>query len=130
MSIFSIETFEKNELNLEEGSHFVVSRFHGKQNVKILEDIAAAMKEKLSYLRRAGEKGYMLIDLRDIEKMSTEERKVVIRFMNNLDFDKLAIFGGPVLIGVIAKFLILVAGRSDKVQYFDDEKQARQWLEE
>lgn len=129
MSIFSVQHLGKNEFMLEEGSHIIITRFHGKQTVTGLEEAASAMKEKLAYLRRAKESALMMIDLSDIEKMDSETRKVVIRSMNSLDFDKLAIFGGPPLIGAIAKFLILLAGRSDKVHYLNNEKSAREWLE-
>lgn len=107
----------------------MVSRFHGKQTVKGLEEIAAAMREKIGYLRKTKSSCLMLIDLTHIEKMNTESRKVVIRSMNDLAFDKLAIFGGPPLIGAIARFLIIVSRKSDKIAYFGDEKAAREWLE-
>jgi hypothetical protein len=128
MSIFTPQKFGENEFCLEEGTQIVVSRFRGKQSVKGVEDIAAAMREKISYLRKANSECLMLIDLTNIEKMNTEMRKVVIRSMKDLGFDKLAIFGGTPLIGGIARFLILVSGKSATIAYFGDEKSAREWL--
>lgn len=122
------ETIGANDLSLEETTHCVIARFHGKQTVAGLEKVVIAMKEKFKFLRASRQPCLMLIDLSHIEKMNSECRKVVIRAMNKLDFDKLAIFGGPLLIGGIAKLLILIADKSDKVNYLPDEKQARAWL--
>lgn len=128
MSIFTPQKIGGNEFCLEEGTQIIVSRFHGEQTVKGLEEIAAAMREKIGYLRKAKAECLMLIDLTHIAKMDTEKRKVVIRSMNDLGFDKLAIFGGTPVIGAIARFLILVSGKSATIAYFGDEKSAREWL--
>lgn len=129
MSLFSVQKFGTNELQLEEGSHVVVATFRGSQTVQGLTDIARGMGEKLSYLKHNDLPAFLLMNLTNVEKMTSEARKSVLQAMGTLPFDQLAIFGGQVYIRTVARFLITISGRVGEIKYFSHEAEARVWLE-
>lgn len=127
--MFTARKIGNNSIAIEEGTHIVVVTFAGEQGVRRLEEMGAAMQADLAYLRSQKQSPLLMLNLTNISRMSGEERKVALRGMSTLDFDKLAIFGGSMRVGMAAKFLIFMSGRSDKVQYFHGEEEARDWLE-
>ena len=130
MSMFSARKLGKNELILEEGSHIVRATFHGTQSMKELEEINAGMHEDIMYLKQTGLPALLLIDLSNIQKMTGAQRRYIVNSMDNLGFDKLAIFGGSVFIGMAARFLISVSHNQARIRYFVEEEPARKWLKD
>ena len=69
-----------------------------------------------------------MTDLRRLGKTSLQTRKIGINIMRDLDCDKVAMFGESPLIRSLVNLMLLSSGMGYKMKFFDNEKDARNWL--
>jgi hypothetical protein len=99
----------------------------GKHSKKDALDI---IREMDGHLQKEKGNGLILIDMTETGRPSSEARKIhAMNIKNgNTKFKRAAFFGATVMNRVLANFIIKASGRSDKVRYFDTQKEAIEWL--
>lgn len=118
----------QNTIQLEEENSVIYSIYHGAQTAQAIEEITHAVEPVIMGWRKKGKPVCILIDARDIQSQDAGARKAAITGIDALDYDKMAIFGASLFIKHVAQFLLAVAKKQERVQYFDTEEQAREWL--
>ena len=100
----------------------------GDQTVK---SIAAMGKEvdDLIVKLRAEDKTVLILDvLVDMGDVPPEGRKKVVELAKELDYDKTAMVGKSAVLRFGANLMLRATGRGDTVRYFEDYREATDWL--
>lgn len=120
--------YMQNQFYVEKDTDIIVSVYEGTQTEQSINEIAQAVVPTIKELRAAGRPVRLLIDSSRVTKQDSGARRAALQGINTLDYDKMAIFGAPLLIKHVVQFLLKVSNRIDQVQYFDTEEQARRWI--
>lgn len=107
----------------------MVQVFEGPQNVASFSDMAKMSEEHIRSLRHANKPVYILVDIGQMERLTATVRQQAVRAMSDVDFDKIAVIGTTVVTKTLVNLIALSAGKSRFVRVFDNEGQARQWME-
>ena len=94
--------------------------------LKKTEEELAGLAEKL---RNAGERVLVLTDISKIGKVPTKVRQKGVEIIRSLDYDKAALFGDEGFGMQIAKLIIKVSMMDYKIKIFNNEKDAKDWLQ-
>jgi PAS domain S-box-containing protein len=121
-----VETGVSNSVELTpEG--FIRLTYHGAQTQQTLRTLTKQLFDLMENRRTAGHPVLVLADMRDIGQADSSARLEAKWFLDEADYDALAIIGNPYLKPFI--FFVLRDFKSRKaVQYFGAEKPAVQWL--
>ncbi len=93
----------------------------------ITDDIGVELeKSGRSYLD-SGETDRILIDLTDSRYFSADAKRRWVKFLQHSAIKKAAIFGGSMIMHMIASFIITATGQKN-MQYFETEEEACAWL--
>lgn len=118
----------QNEVLWEKEASILNSIYHGDQTADTINEIAEAVKPMIAEMRANKKKVLILINLADIHNQTAAARKAALDQIDDLDYDKIAIYGANIFIKKVVEFLIASAGKREKVQYFNTEEEARKWL--
>lgn len=72
---------------------------------------------------------FVLIDLKQSTQFSSEARKIWVKFLQNPNIKKVAIWGGNVFVRTLASFVI-AASQKKNIKFFITEEEALEWLKE
>jgi len=76
-----------------------------------------------------GGASFVVIDLKQSTKFSSDARKIWVKFLQNDKIKKAAIFGGNVFVRTLASFVI-AASQKRNIKFFTTEEEAMAWLRE
>ncbi|MBI3486317.1 STAS/SEC14 domain-containing protein [Candidatus Daviesbacteria bacterium] len=116
-----------NSVFLGEDS-FIYNLYFGDQNSQTVAECSEQIDKLAKELRKQHKKVLIIVDLTKMGKTHSSARKVGLEVLKNLDFDKLAIFGTDLYTKYLVNLVVLATGRLDKIQYFSNEEEARDWL--
>lgn len=91
------------------------------------ESEASSLNEGGLKFVEEGTASRVLIDLKKSTQFSSEARKVWVKFLQNPQIKKTAIFGGNVFVRTLASFVI-AASQNKNIKFFTTEEDAREWL--
>lgn len=102
------------------------------------EETYKALKKFKEALKSLKEKRKVLVDMMNTRDFITsdEVRKNAADFLKAIQDNpesmivKGAVFGGPIVVRTIGKFILTLAGVGELVKFFDSKAQALKWLEE
>ena len=78
--------------------------------------------------KRKNKKVLVLADTTKLGRINLTVRKIGLTIMQNLEYEKAAIFGTNELYDKLVKMIILASGQGFKVRYFTSESEAQRWL--
>jgi hypothetical protein len=100
----------------------------GDQTIEFIHSMARDAKVLLAKQRAANKSAMLLDNLMDIGSVSREARKLVVDYVRELDYDKLAMVGKGGVFQFSANLLLQAIGKGRIVKYFDDYGAAVKWL--
>lgn len=118
---------QEDEVFLNE-HEMIETIYHGVQTDTSLLKVQAKMRELISRLRAEGKPTYMIMDISDVSTTLIEARRVGLKGLQDLDYDKIAIYGTNLFIKIITNFIIMAANKSDVVKHFNSRDEAIDWL--
>lgn len=117
-----------NTVLVEPTTNIIVSIYVGEQTRDTLVAMTNLAKPHIAQLRATQKPVLMLIDTKAITTQDSGARAMAVEAINSLDYDKMAIFGANVFLKHVLSFVMQLALKKEKVRYFNDESQAREWL--
>jgi len=99
----------------------------------VTEDEVRVINEMQIDFCRGREKVFFLIDLEELESLSNSSRRAAIEGLNQMPVGGLAVYKAPLTARVLAKLLVTgmrLFGKYLALQFFDNEAEARAWIEE
>lgn len=123
-------SFEKNKSNVNyvDKECLIHNIYIGDQTASTSKEQFSQLQKLINSLRSKNKKVLILTDLRRLGKTSLQTRKIGINIMRDLDCDKVAMFGESLLIRSLVNLMLLSSGMGYKMKFFDNEKDARNWL--
>lgn len=116
-----------NEVFLNDKS-IIESIFHGAQTEETVSALATHYKALCEQLKKEGKPIYSLVDMNDITHADAGARNAVLPILQNVSFQKIALFGGNTVIRTLAKFMAYVSKDLSSMRYFETRNEAEQWL--
>ena len=112
----------KNKVWMEENIvYYILSTEVDEQEAILLNDIGG------SYIN-SGQASYVLIGLqKQSSKFSSSARKIWVRFLQNENIKRAAMFGGNVVVRTLASFVIAATGKKN-IKFFSEKDKALEWL--
>lgn len=107
----------------------ILEIFEGDQSYDTVQQTTDKLSEKIEEVKKKGKEAKVLIDLTGIGSTNAGSRKASVGALRNLDYDKIALFGGSNYVRHLSNFVIKASGRSKKAKVFKEKKEAMKWLE-
>jgi UDP-N-acetylmuramyl pentapeptide synthase len=104
--------------------------YEGDQTHDAIRQLTLELTEICSKLRGKKKEVKILADLTKIGNTTTGSRRALVESLEDVDYDKVALFGGGTYIKHLANFIIQASGRLKKVKVFNTRKEALKWLKE
>ena len=79
--------------------------------------------------RAAGKPVLILVDVRNLGKISTATRRFAVNTLTTIAYDRIAIYGATVFNKALINLIAHAAGKSRQVQVFASQQTAENWLE-
>jgi N-acetylglutamate synthase/N-acetylornithine aminotransferase len=79
-------------------------------------------------LRREGRPVNILVDISRLGKIDVAARRQAARIIQNVDYDKIAVFGSSPLAGNVGRLVIRGIGQTEKIRIFSSRSLAEKWL--
>lgn len=103
----------------------IVKGDHDGDSVRTMGEKAAKALKDLS---ARGKPALLLDNVVDVGYITPDARQLVVTLSKDMSFDKLAMYcKGPAL-KLAANLILHAVGRAGKVRYFDDYREAIEWL--
>lgn len=106
----------------------IYNLYLGDQTGQTVKNTGDDVNLLLKRLKRQGKKILILADISQIGNISLPARQVGLGLIQELEYDKLAIYGADFMTGSIVKVIVSVSGRSYKIRSFDSKPEAVEWL--
>lgn len=118
-----------NDILLDDNG-FLVVHYDDHQTPEIMKERLNKLSELIPKMRAQNKPVKLLAIMNSPGDSSHEVRKMGVEAISNYDFDKVAIFGNTTPMRNLFNFLLVVAGRKERVKYFEDMDMAKKWLRE
>jgi stage II sporulation SpoAA-like protein len=100
----------------------------GAQTVKSITKMGDEVEKLMSKLR-IDDKPVLILDLLVyMGDVPPEGRKKVVELAKELHYDKAAMVGDSAVLRLGANLMLRATGRGDKIRYFEDYREATDWL--
>lgn len=109
---------------------FIHHVYQGDQNGPSIEKMGIDSDPLIEDRLDHNESILVIVDARGLGQADTAAQRQAKRFLATRHFHKVAIFGLPAHLRIVARLVTQVSGRGDKVRFFNDEAAAAQWLSE
>ena len=83
---------------------------------------------EVAKLKSRGQPVKLLMDLTNLGKTDRRARQNVIKMARTLDFQRVGVFGANTFNQILAKFIILVSGKTARIKIFPSRNLALGWL--
>ena len=113
----------KNKVWLENGIvYYVISKPVDEKEAILLDNFGTEFIN-------SGQAFYIIIDIRQSSQFTSGARKVWVKFLQNSNAKKVAIFGGNIFVRTLASFVI-AATHKKNIKFFNNKINALKWLME
>lgn len=102
--------------------------YFGDQTVSTLKKGYDELTIITNKLKAEGKPILVLTDITKLGSINLQARTFAVKFIKEVDFDKVAIFGNIRVAEHVVNFIILASGRGFKIKYFSKEDEAKDWL--
>lgn len=120
---------DANRISLNPNGYIDVT-IVGDQTKMSFEHMHLAAEEMMELLQNQGKRRLGLIDVTQQGKFSPESNKEAMLILEELPYDKLAIFGANKVLAQVINTIILAMGKSANTRLFHDQQSALAWLQE
>ena len=121
------ELAAKNSVTISREGYMLV-KLAGPQTYLSMEQVAKECKRIASEWRARGVAVLALIDFTEDEAFSTGTHKAVLKALDEIEYDKVALFGNPKLHEVTA-IVLAALDKSASTKLFDTREEALTWLQ-
>lgn len=118
---------KKNEVHIIEND-IVEIIYHGEQNAEAVNELNKAVLLIAKEYKEKNKKLLLLGCMEDIQSTTSLARRNSSEAINNLPFEKAAVYGASVFIKYLSKLVLFATGKANVVQFFDNRQQAIKWL--
>lgn len=119
----------KNEIRVDRDG-IMRMYYRGPQTAEGIKALGEQGDELSEQLREKGESIVILVDVGELGTFGQPELKAWRRLMATRDYERMAIVRLNPALQVVLHFLVKMANRKDKIETFDDEAEAIDWLRE
>lgn len=119
----------KNEVTLERDG-IMRMYYRGPQTVEGIKALGEKADEFAEQLQERGDPVLILVDVGELGPFGQPEIQAWRRLMATRSFERMAIVRLSSALQVVLHFLVKMSNRKDKVEAFDDEAKAIDWLRE
>lgn len=108
--------------------NLVEAKYQGDQTE---EDIASTYKQQLVLADQIARKGLprnFLIDVSSLGKTTADSRKRAVEYIDKLEVNKLAVFGGNTFNRHLVNLILRAIGKTHLMKYFSSREEAEKWL--
>ncbi|MDB5178244.1 MAG: hypothetical protein JWN01_187 [Patescibacteria group bacterium] len=121
------ETAAKNSVVLHPEGYIEVILV-GDQNYQTIEESGNQCKELIGRLKYEQKPLLGLINLSREKNFSTGANKSALEIMDDIIYDRVAMFGGNQVLDEVAKLIIKALGKDDQTMVFETREEAVAWL--
>ncbi|HEY8108780.1 MAG TPA: STAS/SEC14 domain-containing protein [Patescibacteria group bacterium] len=104
--------------------------YRGKQTAEGIVKLSEQSDEFAEQLREQGEPVMILVDVGELGAFGEPEVQAWRRLMATRDFKRMAIVHMNPTLRVVLHFMVKMANRQDRIEVFEDESRAIEWLRE
>jgi hypothetical protein len=123
----SLKAQEHNSVSLHPAGYVQV-RLVGKQDYMSVDAVAAECKKFAQQLTGEGRPIIGLVDASEDLGFNTGTNKAVLRALEEITYDRVAIFGTHKILAEVTKAVIAALGKDDRTKIFDTREEALAWL--
>lgn len=121
------DTLTKNSVQLHSDGYVEVILV-GDQNFQTIEESGLQCKELIGRLDYEHKPLLGLIDLSREKNFSTGANKATMQVMSDINYDRIAMFGGNKLLNEVAELITKALGKDDHTRIFETREEAVAWL--
>ena len=119
----------ENNVTFHEEEGYIEETWDGDITLEYVEDMTTSSQPLMSKLRSEGKPVLMLLNITDMGQTDSKARATSIKMLNNMDFDKMAVYGsGGVFQRNLVNLLVKAASMGSKIKYLDSRESAIEWL--
>jgi len=100
----------------------------GEQTYMTIDNMRYDILDFVKQLQQQEKPVLGLVDLTTDTGYTTDTNKASMQILESVNYDKVAMYGGGVILADISKAIILAMGRSNNTQVFKDRESAVSWL--
>ena len=100
----------------------------GEQTYMTIDNMRYDILDLVKQLQQQEKPVLGLVDLTTDTGYTTDTNKASMQILESVNYDKVAMYGGGVILADISKAIILAMGRSNNTQVFKDRESAVSWL--
>ena len=100
----------------------------GEQTYMTIDNMRYDILDFVKQLQQQKKPVLGLVDLTTDTGYTTDTNKASMQILESVNYDKVAMYGGGVILADISKAIILAMGRSNNTQVFKDRESAVSWL--
>lgn len=107
---------------------FIHQIYLGEQTAQTVQEDIKRLAKLIETVHKQGKPAHLLLDLGKFTHQDSGARKEATNALNNLKYEKIALFGTKNFIKYVANFVVLATRKSSTVKFFDSEDEAMRWL--
>ena len=100
----------------------------GEQSYMTFANLMSEALDLLEQLQDEGKKRYGLMDITKQANYTADTNKAAMEMLESITYDKLAIFGGGLVLTEVAKAIVLAMGKGSNTKIYKTKEQALEWL--
>ncbi|HEY2003756.1 MAG TPA: STAS/SEC14 domain-containing protein [Candidatus Saccharimonadia bacterium] len=120
-------TNSANSVSLQPQGYILV-KLVGKQDFLSMDEVAKQCKELTDQIRMQRKPILGLVDFSQDQGFSTGTNKAVMRALEEIEYDRIAMFGTNAVLGEVTKTVIAALGKADRTKVFGTREEALAWL--
>lgn len=114
----------------DEKEGVIVQEYHGDLHYDEVKRLLDKTRALVGELQQQGKPIFILVDARDIQTQDSGARKASTDFMQEIPFQKVAIFGMSAFIRQVSNFVLKAVHKEQIVHQFNTKEDALAWLHE
>lgn len=107
---------------------YVLVKLVGKQDYMTMDEVARQCKDLAEQLKLQNKPLIGLVDFSQDQGFSTGTNKAVMRALEEIPYDRIAMFGTNAVLSEVTKAVIAALGKSDRTKVFGTREEALAWL--
>lgn len=107
---------------------YIEVKISGDQNYLSFDALRKEVDGLVVQLRYSGQAVRGLIDLTEMTNFNTGSNKAAFEILEQIEYQKVAMFGANTVITTITNLLIQATGKADRTKLFKDRTAALAWL--
>jgi len=120
-------TNSANSVSLQPEGYISV-KLVGRQDFMSMEQVAKQCKELTDQIKLQDKPVLGLVDFSQDQGFNTGTNKAVMKALEEIEYDRIAMFGANAMLGEVTKTVIAALGKADRTKVFGTREEALAWL--